>query len=95
MPRSRSSHPHLESRKSGFYWRRRWPIPTVTNGCLNLSGQKFLCFSRRTISSSDAKILARRLTAMRDQVFAHRTFGNLPTDRKSPGNARIFKYDAW
>ncbi len=78
MPRSRSSQPHLEQRKSGFYWRRRWPASRAERVDLNLSGKEFSCFSLRTISLSDAKTLARRLTAMSDQVFAALTEKTMP-----------------
>ncbi len=80
MPRNRSFPPHLEIRRSGFFWRRRLPRPRRGRGC-SLSGEPAteictpskksnLCFSLRTHVLRDAKILARRLTEMSDLVFA-------------------------
>lgn len=80
MPRNRSSPPHLEIPRTGYYWRRRLPRSLRDRG-----GQSFgapgdeissnskkilLCFSLRTQVLRDAKILARRLTEMSDLVFA-------------------------
>ncbi|MEN8840456.1 MAG: hypothetical protein ABF288_04995 [Octadecabacter sp.] len=50
----------------------------MDQGYLNLSGNNFACFSLRTISPSHAKILARRLTAVSDQVFAALTEKTMP-----------------
>lgn len=80
MPRNRSLPPHLEIRKTGYYWRRRLPRslrdrggafrsdPDETN--CTPSTKSFLCFSLRIHVLRDAKILARRLTEMSDLVFA-------------------------
>ena len=80
MPRNRSLPPHLEFRKSGYYWRRRLPRSLRDRGGPNPAdpGEKgctpikkmFLCFSLRIHVLRDAKILARRLTEMSDLVFA-------------------------
>ncbi|MBY6200523.1 hypothetical protein KUV65_04055 [Maritalea mobilis] len=80
MPRNRRLPPHLETRRTGYYWRRR--LPRSLRGCGETvddsSGKKpcpaskkmFLCFSLRTHVPADAKTLARRLTEMSDLVFA-------------------------
>ena len=68
MPRTRTLPPHLESRRSGYHWRRRLPRPA--RGGIDPPRKTFLCLSLRTHVFADAKTLARRLTAMSDQVFA-------------------------
>lgn len=80
MPRNRSLPPHLEIRKTGYFWRRRLPRSRRDRGAMppadpekgNAAPSKksFLCFSLRTHVLRDAKILARRLTEMSDLVFA-------------------------
>lgn len=80
MPGNRSLPPHLETRRSGYYWRRRLPRSLLDQGELSpdAPGNKiattpkkiFLCFSLRIHVLRDAKILARRLTEMSDLVFA-------------------------
>ena len=77
MPRPRHHPPHLETRRSGHYWRRRLPRslqcthPASSNASVPTSSKKiFLCFSLKTHVSVDAKMLARRLTEMSDLVFA-------------------------
>lgn len=81
MPRNRSLPPHLETRRSGYVWRRRLPRslqdrnPAHAAGRENSEednarGKKFLCLSLRTHVRTDAKILARRITAMSDLAFA-------------------------
>lgn len=80
MPRNRSLPPHLEIRKTGYFWRRRLPRSLRDRGAMppadpeqgnDAPSQKsFLCFSLRTHVLRDAKILARRLTEMSDLVFA-------------------------
>ena len=80
MPRNRRLPPHLETRRAGYYWRRRLPRSLRDRGAPspNLSGKEnttgpkkvFLCFSLRSHVLRDAKILARRLTEMSDLVFA-------------------------
>lgn len=80
MPRNRSLPPHLEIRKSGYFWRRRLPrslrdrvtMPSADpdQEVFIPSKKSFLCFSLRVHLLSDAKILARRLTEMSDLVFA-------------------------
>lgn len=80
MPRNRSLPPHLEIRRSGYYWRRRLPRSLRDRGampCADLdkgictpSKKSFLCFSLRTDVPANAKTLARRLTEMSDLVFA-------------------------
>ncbi|WP_417274969.1 DUF6538 domain-containing protein [Celeribacter halophilus] len=75
---------HLETRRAGYYWRRRLPrsLQDHPKQSSNLSEainttpskiffkKSFLCFSLRTHVLRDAKILARRLTEMSDLVFA-------------------------
>ena len=67
---------HLERRPSGvFHWRRRWPRAArrhaaTGNADAASSGKPFLCFSLRTDIPAEAKILARRLTALSDPVFS-------------------------
>ena len=68
MPRTRTLPPHLESRRSGYHWRRRLPRPARPDDAPPRNA--FLCLSLRTHVFADAKTLARRLTAMSDQVFA-------------------------
>ncbi len=71
MPRRRTvSQPHLERRPEGFYWRRRWPRAALRQGWCTPSRNPSLCVSLRTQVLSEAKILAQRLTALSDQVFA-------------------------
>ena len=70
MPRNRSLPPHLERRQSGYFWRRRLPCPRLPRPNWTPSKKSFLCFSLRTHVPREAKILARRLTAMSDMVFA-------------------------
>ena len=80
MPRNRSLPPHLEIRRSGYYWRRRLPRSLRDRGAAasgdpgkggcTPSEKSFLCFSLRIHVLRDAKILARRLTEMSDLVFA-------------------------
>ncbi|MFZ3583212.1 hypothetical protein ACOI1H_13720 [Loktanella sp. DJP18] len=70
MPRNRSLPPHLERRRSGYFWRRRWPrAPFPGSTCTPLE-KNLLCFSLRTHVLRDAKILGHRLTTMSDMVFA-------------------------
>ena len=38
MYRSRSLPPHLERRRSGYLWRRRWPRPTRDAAIIRLVG---------------------------------------------------------
>lgn len=80
MPRNRRLPHHLETRRAGYYWRRRLPRSLRDRGAPSphLSGKEnttgpkksFLCFSLRSHVLRDAKILARRLTEMSDLVFA-------------------------
>ena len=77
MPRNRSLPPHFETRRSGYYWRRRRPrsLSHADDTCRNApnctpSRKSFLCFSLRTHVRSDAKTLACRLTEMSALVFA-------------------------
>ncbi len=80
MPRNRSLPPHLEIRKTGYYWRRRLPRSLRDRGAMphadpdkgniTSSEKSFLCFSLRIHVLRDAKILARRLTGISDQVLA-------------------------
>lgn len=80
MPLNRSLPPHLEIRKSGYFWRRRLPrslrdrvtMPPADpdQGVFTASKKSFLCFSLLVHLLSDAKILALRLTEMSDLVFA-------------------------
>ncbi|SFP20885.1 hypothetical protein SAMN04488047_103285, partial [Tranquillimonas alkanivorans] len=74
MPRNRTQ-PHLELRRSGFYWRRRLPRPA---GAEKSSKKIFRCFSLGSTSSPDARILARRLTALSDRIFAAMTEKTMP-----------------
>ena len=72
------THPHLECRPSGYYFRRRIPCaPPVTPGGARKSGTPAqtgaVCLSLRTQFLSDAKRIARRLTAASDLLFAART----------------------
>lgn len=90
MYRSRSLPPHLERRRSGYLWRRRWPRPPRARGAVTsppensvaepgrFSGpDRFLCFSLQTHVLRDAKILARRLDALSDEVFAAQAEGRM------------------
>lgn len=71
MPRYRSLPPHLEIRRSGFVWRRRWPRIFHGDEVHWTPSRKIsLCLSLRTHVLRDAKILTRRLTEMSDVVFA-------------------------
>ncbi|MFC0200525.1 hypothetical protein, partial [Paracoccus rhizosphaerae] len=80
MPRNRSLPPHLEIRRTGYYWRRRLLRSLRDRGGSDgqpgdeknwtPSRKTFLCLSLRTHVLRDAKILARRLTEMSDLVFA-------------------------
>lgn len=71
MPRNRSlPPPHLERRRSAWYWHRRWPRAITAEGGCNPSRNFALCLSLRTEVLRDAKILGRRLTALADTVFA-------------------------
>jgi integrase len=80
LPRNRSLPPHLEIRKTGFYWRRRLPLSPRDGRAVSCglkdhgtkipTEKSFLCFSLRTHVPRDAKIMARRLTEMSDLVFA-------------------------
>ena len=80
MPRNRSLPPHLEIRKTGYYWRRRLPRSLRDRGGPSDAGsgrapctpskKSFLCLSLRTHVPANAKTLARRLTEMSDLVFA-------------------------
>ena len=80
MPRNRSLPPHLEIRKTGYFWRRRLPRSLRDRGATasgdpgkgtcTPSKKSFLCFSLRTHVPASAKMLARRLTEMSDLVFA-------------------------
>ncbi len=80
MPRNRSLPPHLETRRAGYYWRRRMPRSLRDWGeAFSDRTEKedatrpkkvLLCFSLRSHVLRDAKILARRLTEMSDLVFA-------------------------
>lgn len=81
MPRNRSLPPHLEIRSSGDFSRRRLPKALQSSarplssdqpeaGNVKRSKKTFLCFALRSHLLRDAKILARRLTEMTDQVFA-------------------------
>ena len=98
MPRNRSLPAHLERRPSGYYWRRRRPRLTRSRA-VNPLEDKFLCFSLRTHVLRDAKILARRLTGLSDQIFAALTEKTMPiapetTDTLLTGLAR-FEIDAF
>lgn len=66
---------HLEKYRSGFLWRRRWPLVFLD---LNFIHGAFLSFSLRTHLPADAKILARRLTALSDPVFAALVENEMP-----------------
>lgn len=81
MSRNRSLPPHLEIRRTGYYWRRRLPrslqecgksAPELPEGNTETQPSKksFLCYSLRNNVLRDAKILARRLSEMSDLVFA-------------------------
>lgn len=80
MSRNRSLPPHLEIRRTGYFWRRRLPRSLRDRGALSIDASQdttvtrpkkiFLCFSLRIHVLSEAKTLARRLTEMSDLVFA-------------------------
>ena len=70
MPRRTISQPHLERRPEGFFWRRRWPQAHLRRRPPAAAKNSFLCVSLRTQVLSEARILAQRLTALSDQVFA-------------------------
>jgi len=60
--------PYLEKRPSGLFFRRRIPIGLRTS--LNPDPGSNICLSIWTDVLSDAKILARSLTALSDMAFA-------------------------
>ncbi|SIO10211.1 Phage integrase family protein [Rhodovulum sp. ES.010] len=64
MPGPRPRLPHLEERRTGFYWRRR--IPTRLRSSF---GKSFLVVSLRTHILPDAKESARRLDSLTDLAF--------------------------
>lgn len=70
MSRNRTLPHHLERRRSGYFWRRRWPRAFLLKLDCTPSISSSFCLSLRTHVLSDAKILARRLTEMSDLVFA-------------------------
>lgn len=67
MPRRPTGQHHLESRPTGYFWRRRSPR---FEGGEKKFEKKFLCFSLRTHVLAEARITARFLTEISDQVFA-------------------------
>ena len=69
MGSTRLDQKHLEQRGGAFFWRRRWPR-LGTASLRDPFGNFCLVFSLRTDVPHDARILARRLTWMSDQVFA-------------------------
>lgn len=60
--------PYLEKRPSGFFFRRR--IPTGLREISNPDHGSSICLSMRTDVLSEAKTLARSLTALSDTAFA-------------------------
>ncbi|MBP1804217.1 DUF6538 domain-containing protein [Rubellimicrobium aerolatum] len=72
MPSSPTGQRHLERRGTVFVWRRRWPQPprTAVAAGLDPIDDSSLVLSLRTDVPRDAKMLARRLSRMSDQVFA-------------------------
>ena len=70
MPRKGHLTPHLELRRSGYFWRRCLPCPQIPRPNWTPPKKSFLCFSLRIHVPREAKILARRLTAMSYMVFA-------------------------
>ncbi|MDO5704787.1 MAG: hypothetical protein Q4G49_06875, partial [Paracoccus sp. (in: a-proteobacteria)] len=78
----RTAFPHLHKRPKGlFSWRRRWPRNAAPARDVTSRQSAFLCFSLRTDFPTDAKALARRLTALSDPVFAAVTGKIMPLDR--------------
>lgn len=69
MTRTRRRPAHLERRGQNWHWRRRVPLGARKK----IFGKSFLSFSLRTDLLRDAEILARRLTALSDAIFAHAT----------------------
>lgn len=59
-----NSQPHLERRKTGFFWRRRVPARVS-----NLFIPAFFCFPLRTHVPREAAELARRLTTISELCF--------------------------
>jgi integrase len=70
MTRNRHLPLHLEFRKSAYFWRRRLPCVWFSGANWTPLKKSFLCISLRTHVPREAKILAHRLTAMSDMVFA-------------------------
>lgn len=62
------SQPHLERRKTGFYWRRRVPARPS-----NRFIPAFFCFPLRTHVPREAAKLARRLTTISELCFNAKT----------------------
>ncbi|WP_421780161.1 DUF6538 domain-containing protein [Falsirhodobacter deserti] len=58
------TQPHLELRKTGYYWRRR--VPRAVSNRFKTS---FFCFPLRTHVPREAAELARRVTAISDLCF--------------------------
>lgn len=59
-----SKLPHLEYRRSGFYWRRRFPKRDAS-----YQTKPFFVFSLRTHFPSDARVLSARLTELTTLAF--------------------------
>ena len=75
---SRTAHPYLERRSTGYYFRRRLPAAAGNAPSPESAGEKSgqtasVCLSLRTHFLRDAKALALRLTAVSDALFATRT----------------------
>ena len=77
MPRRRALPRHLELRASGYHWRRRWPTG-IRGPSTAPSGRGFFLFPLRTELLLDAKILAARLTALAERIFAALTETAMP-----------------
>lgn len=76
MPRHRSLPPHVELRRSGYFWRRRLPksfhnrVDHNSTTIPSPDPHRSMCFSLRSRHPADATSLAYRLTKLSDQVFA-------------------------
>ncbi len=78
MPRRQTGQTHLESRPTGYFWRRRSPRNQAAEKKSSPGQEKFFVFSLRTQVLREAKAVAARLTDISDQVFAVMTEKTMP-----------------
>ncbi len=70
MTRRNSLPPYLEHRKSGYLWRRRAPRTPFPEDSRKNFVKLFFSMSTRTHVLRDAEVIAQRLTAISDVIFA-------------------------